>query len=80
MSIKLLPSSPSVSRYFQKKSRGLCSRRVKNMSQTNKEFVDALDIRPEDTFLAVAVRRAAARQLGKEVVDLETKIVGEPKF
>jgi len=50
------------------------------MSQTNKEFVDALDIRPEDTFLAVAVRRAAARQLGKEVVDLETKIVGEPKF
>ncbi len=50
------------------------------MPQTNKEFVDALDIRPEDGFLAVAVRRAAAWQLGKEIVDLETETVGEPDF
>ena len=50
------------------------------MPQTNKEFVDTLDIRPEDGFLAVAVRRAAAWQLGKDVVDLEMETVGEPDF
>jgi hypothetical protein len=48
--------------------------------QTNKEFLDAIGIRPEDDFLAIAVRRAAAWQLGKSVVDLELTTVGEPDF
>jgi hypothetical protein len=48
--------------------------------QTNKEFIDALDIQPEDGFLAVAVRRAAAWQLGKEVVNIDTETVDEPDF
>ncbi|MDR0609381.1 MAG: hypothetical protein LBG58_04680 [Planctomycetaceae bacterium] len=48
--------------------------------QTNKEFIDALDLQPEDGFLAVAVRWAAARQLGKEIVNLDTETVGEPDF
>lgn len=39
-----------------------------------------LEIKPEDGFLAVAVRRAAAWQLGKPIVELETTTVGEPDF
>ena len=48
--------------------------------QTNKEFLDALDIRPDDGFLAVTIRRAAALQLGKSVIELETGTVDEPDF
>ncbi len=44
--------------------------------QTNKEFCDEIAVRSEDLFLAVAIRRVAARQLRMSVVDLETKTVG----
>jgi hypothetical protein len=48
--------------------------------QTNKEFLDAVGVKPEDDFWAIEVRLAAARQLGKSVVDLESHTVGEPDF
>lgn len=48
--------------------------------QTNKEFFDALNLPPEDDFLAIAVRRIAAKQLAIPVVELETQTNHLPDF